>query len=79
MVHELDDKTEEITMSEKTFVKVASAIFALVAILHLVRILMGWPAIIGTWALPMWVSWVGVVVTAALAFLGFRLTFSIFR
>ncbi len=60
-------------MSEKTFVRVASIIFALVALVHLVRILMGWPVIIGTWALPMWVSWIGAVVTAALALIGFRI------
>jgi hypothetical protein len=40
---------------------------------HLARIVMGWPVMIGAWSVPMWVSWLGLVVTAALAYFGFRL------
>jgi hypothetical protein len=60
-------------MSEKTFCTIAAVIFTLVALLHLLRIVMGWPAMIGAWSVPMWVSWLGLVVTAALAYFGFRL------
>jgi hypothetical protein len=61
-------------MDEKTFSLVAGVIFALVALLHLVRIFMGWPVDIGGWSVPMWVSWVAVVVAGGLAALGLRLS-----
>ena len=60
-------------MNAKTFCTIAAVIFSLVALLHLTRIWMGWPAVIGAWSVPMWLSWVGLVVTAALAYFGFRL------
>jgi hypothetical protein len=64
-------------MSETTYVKIASTIFTLVALLHLMRIVLDWPAVIGGWDIPMWVSWVGLVVATALAFFGFKLTLSL--
>jgi len=60
-------------MSEKTFCIIAAVIFTLVALLHLARIWMGWPAAIGVWSVPMWLSWVGLAGAAALAYFGFRL------
>ena len=60
-------------MDQKTFSVVAGAIFALVALLHLVRIYMGWPVVIGSWTVPIWVSWIGLVVAGAPSYLGLRL------
>jgi hypothetical protein len=56
-------------MDQKTFVLLAGVIFALV-VLHLLRIYMGWPAVIGGWAVPMWLSWLGLVVAGGLAYFG---------
>ena len=66
-------------MDQKTFSVVAGAIFALVALLHLVRIYMGWPVVIGSWTVPMWVSWIGLVVAGALSYLGLRFAARISR
>ena len=33
---------------------------------------MGWPVVIGDWSVPMWVSWIGLVVAGGLAFFGFE-------
>jgi hypothetical protein len=60
-------------MDQKTFSIVAGIIFAVVALLHLVRIYMDWPLVIAGWSVPMWVSWVGLVVAGGLAFFGLRL------
>jgi hypothetical protein len=60
-------------MDQKTFSVVAGAIFALVALVHLSRIYMGWPVVIGSWTLPMWVSWIGLVVAGGLSYFGLRL------
>jgi len=60
-------------MDQKPFSIVAGLIFTLVALFHLVRIYMGWPVDIGDWSVPMWFSWIGLVVAGGLAFFGFRL------
>ena len=60
-------------MTEKTFVTIATVIFALVAVLHLLRLVIGWSVIIDTWTVPMWVSWVGLVVAGGLSYYGARL------
>ena len=36
--------------------------------------LMDWPVMIGDWSVPMWASWIGLVVAGGLAFFGLRLT-----
>jgi hypothetical protein len=49
---------------------VAGAIFALVAILQLVRALSGWPVTIGRTDIPIWASWVAFVIAGLLAWFG---------
>jgi hypothetical protein len=60
-------------MDAKTFSLVAGVIFAVVALFHLVRIFMEWTVIIGDWSIPMWASWIALVVAGGLALLGLRL------
>ena len=59
-------------MDQKTFTLLAGVIFAIVAFIHLLRIYMGWPVVIGDWTVPMWVSWVALVVAGGLSYFGFR-------
>ncbi len=63
-------------MTEKTFATIAAVIFALVALLHLLRLVMGWSIVIDSWTVPMWVSWVGLVVAGGLSYYGARLAMS---
>ena len=60
-------------MDQRTFNVVASVIFMLVALLHLLRIYMGWPVVIGSWTVPMWVSWIALVVAGGLSYFGLNL------
>ena len=60
-------------MDHKTFSVTAGVIFALVALVHLLRIYMGWPVVIGNWEVPMWLSWVGLIVAGGLSYFGLRL------
>jgi hypothetical protein len=53
---------------------VAGVIFAVVALAHLARIILDWSVIIRDWSIPMWVSWVALVVAGGLALLGLRLS-----
>ena len=60
-------------MRQKTFTKTAGVIFAVIAVLHLLRILLGWEAIIGGWHVPVWLSWLALVVSGVLAYTAFTL------
>lgn len=60
-------------MKQKTFNQVTGLIFLAVGVLHLGRVLLGWTAIIGTWAVPTWVSLVALVVALYLAYSAYRL------
>ena len=37
------------------------------------RIIFDWSAMLGSWSVPMWLSWVALIVTGALAYFGFSL------
>ena len=51
---------------------VAGLIFAVVAILHLCRILTGFSVIFGSVSMPIWASWIGLIVSACLSYLFFK-------
>jgi hypothetical protein len=57
-------------MTREAFCIVAGVIFAVVALLHLLRIYMDWPVVIADWSVPMWVSWIALVVAGILAIWG---------
>jgi|KBSMisStaDraftv2_1062788.scaffolds.fasta_scaffold503832_2 type VI protein secretion system component VasF len=59
-------------MDLRTFSVTAGAIFALIALVHLLRIYLGWSIVIDSWSVPIWVSWIGFVVAGGLAYLGLR-------
>jgi hypothetical protein len=57
-------------MDRRTFTLLAGVIFAIVALLHLLRIYMAWPIVIGNWTVPMWASWIALVVAGGLSYFG---------
>jgi hypothetical protein len=59
-------------MSQKTFCFVAGLIFLIVAIGHAMRLAFRWEAMIGGWIVPVWMSWVAVLLAGYLAFEGLR-------
>ena len=60
-------------MTQKTFTLTAGVIFALVAVLHLLRLMFGWQAVIGGWDVPTWVSCLALVLSGYLAYSSFKL------
>jgi len=50
----------------KSYVAISAIIFALVAIVHLVRVVQGWQVQLGEVGVAMSVSWASLVVSAAL-------------
>ena len=59
-------------MTIKTFCTLAAAIFALIAVLQLIRIVMGWVVTFNGMDVPFWASWIAVIVAGTLSFVGFR-------
>jgi hypothetical protein len=61
-------------MTMRTFCTFAAAIFALIALLQLIRIVMGWSVTLNGVDVPFWASWIAAIVAGALSFVGFRAT-----
>ena len=59
-------------MTAKSFTFVAATIFALIAVLQLLRIAVGWTIAFNGMTIPFWPSAIAVVVAALLAIVGFR-------
>ena len=55
------------------YLALSGCLWGLIALLHLLRLLQGWPATVATWSLPLWVSLIGVAVPGSLAVWAFRL------
>lgn len=47
---------------------VSIVFFSLLAAVHALRLILGWPAQLGSWDVPMWVSALAVLLTGTLAF-----------
>ena len=60
-------------MKHGAFLLVTSAIFALIALLHALRLVYGWNVTIGEWTVPVWVSAVGFLIAGYLTCQGFIL------
>ena len=59
-------------MDQKTYNTITAALFLVMGMLHLLRIIFGWPAQIGGLDIPLWASWLALPVTGALAYSGLR-------
>lgn len=60
-------------MSERNYLLTSAILFALLAVLHLVRIIAHWSIQIGTATFPLWGSWLALLVGIVLSLWAFRL------
>jgi hypothetical protein len=60
-------------MGHKNYCTVSGVLFSLVALAHLLRIVNGMSIQVDEYAVPMFVSWMGLVVPASLAVWAFRI------
>jgi uncharacterized membrane protein len=60
-------------MNQNSYNIATGIIFLLIGLLHLLRVLYGWDAIVAGWSVPKWISWVALVVAGYFAYEGFRL------
>jgi hypothetical protein len=61
------------SLKTKAYLIVSTIIFTFVAVAHLIRFMMGWPAVLGTWNVPLSASLVAVLVSASVAIWGMSL------
>ena len=54
-----------------SYAAVSALIFVIVAVVHLARLVKSWPVQVGSFAVPMSLSWIGLLVSALLAIWGF--------
>jgi len=60
-------------LNRQTYITGSAVVFLVVAIAHLLRVIFGWQVEIGGLGIPLWVSWLGLLVAGALAYFGFAL------
>lgn len=51
----------------KPFTTIAIAVFTIVGIVHLLRLLLGFDLVVAGWAVPLWVNLVGAIAAGVLA------------
>ncbi len=61
-------------MNGKPYLVISGGLFGVIALLHITRLIYGWHAEIGSWTVPLWMSWLGLVLPGALSAWAFRLT-----
>jgi hypothetical protein len=59
-------------MDARTYARLTGSIFGIVALAHVARLVYAMPVTVGATAIPMTLSWAGIVVAGALCVLGLR-------
>jgi len=55
-------------MNTKIYLKLSGAIFGIITVLHLLRAVYGWNAMIGGLTIPLWASWLALAAAGCLAY-----------
>jgi hypothetical protein len=62
-------------MTTGGYARLAALLFAIIAVLQFIRAVGGWQILVNeTVSVPVWASWIACVVTAGLAWMGFRVS-----
>ena len=67
------DVLRRVKMTPRIFFLITATLFSLIALLHALRLLRGWQVTVGDIVVPLWVSWVGLIMAGYLAYEGFKL------
>jgi len=60
-------------MNKRSYFLISGSVFAIVAAVHLWRIIEQFPVVVGTWDMPMFMSWIGLIAAGILSYCGFTL------
>jgi hypothetical protein len=63
----------------KAYLRIAGAVFGIYALFHFLRLLLGWPAQVSNWAVPLWASAAGLLLNGGLSLWALRLPAKIRR
>lgn len=55
-------------MKQNEYIRITGVIFTIVAVLHGWRLLSGWEVTMGTYSVPVWASFAGIVIAGYLAY-----------
>ena len=64
----------DLSMNQRSFCLVSGIIFLIIAFLHLLRIVLSWEAVIAGWIVPLWVSWLALIIAGYLGYEGLKLS-----
>ena len=56
----------------RAYIQVTGVVFVVVALAHVVRLVLDWPVQVAGWVVPIWISWIGILVAGALCVWAFR-------
>ncbi|OGN03550.1 MAG: hypothetical protein A3A98_02285 [Candidatus Staskawiczbacteria bacterium RIFCSPLOWO2_01_FULL_40_39] len=59
-------------MLNNTYRKITGVVFLAITALHALRLIYGWEAMIGGWAVPIWLSWFAIIFAGWLAWSGLK-------
>lgn len=62
-----------IYLNQKTYLQVTGLLFTVGAVVHLIRIVLGWEGSLAGWIVPGWISWIAVVLAGYLAYSAYKL------
>ena len=57
----------------RAYFQITGVVFGLIALVHAVRLILDWPAQVAGWVVPIWISWVAILVAGALCAWALRL------
>ncbi len=58
---------------KRDFHKIIAVLFIIVGVLHLTRAVMEWPMIIGTYSVPLWISYITGGLLLILSYVSFKI------
>ena len=61
----------------RAYIQISGVVFGVIALLHIVRLFLDWPAQIAGWAVPLWISWIAIFAAGALCIWAFRLVWNL--
>ena len=57
----------------RAYLQISGALFGVIALAHLLRLLRHWPIEVAGYPIPLWASWLGLLITAGLSISALRL------
>lgn len=59
--------------SNRAYIQITGVVFGVIALVHVARLILEWPAQVAGWVVPIWLSWVAILAAGALCGWAFRL------